>query len=84
MHALKRSLIGKEILLLNSGCEPLMCELTVRRKDEVVFDNAVYAKAEGNKVTVRDVLGVSKVFDDCTIGEVDISKERLLLKPINK
>ena len=61
-----------------------MCELTVFRKNEVVFENAVYAKVDGSNVTVRDVLGVSKVFDDCTIGEVDISKERLLLKPINK
>ncbi len=61
-----------------------MCELTVLRKDEVVFENAIYAKVDGSKVTVRDVLGVSKIFDDCTIGEVDISKERLLLKPINK
>ena len=61
-----------------------MCELTVIRKNEVVFESAIYAKVDGSKVTVRDVLGVSKVFDDCTIGEVDISKERLLLKPINK
>lgn len=61
-----------------------MCELVVLKKDKVVFNNAVYAKSEGNKVTVRDVLGVSKVFDDCTIDEVNISKERLLLKPINK
>lgn len=61
-----------------------MCELTVLRKDEVVFENAIYAKVDGSKVTVRDVLGVSKVFDDCTIGEVDISKERLLLRPIDK
>ena len=61
-----------------------MCELTVLRKDEVVFENAIYAKVDGSKVTVRDVLGVSKIFDDCTIGEVDISKERLLLRPIGK
>lgn len=61
-----------------------MCELTVLRKNEVVFENAIYAKVDGSKVTVRDVLGVTKVFNDCTIGEVDINKERLLLKPINK
>ena len=49
-----------------------------------MFENAIYAKVDGSKVTVRDVLGVSKIFDDCTIGEVDISKERLLLRPIGK
>lgn len=57
-----------------------MCELKVLRKDQVVFENAVYAKVEGTKVTVRDVLGVSKVFDNCEIAEVNITKELLLLK----
>jgi len=61
-----------------------MCEFKVLKKDEVVFKDAVYAKADSNKVTVRDVLGVSKVFEDCTIAEVDVSSERLLLIPIKK
>jgi len=61
-----------------------MCELTVLSKNEVVFESAVYAKVDGSKVTVRDVLGVSKIFDNCAIAEVDINKERLLLKPIDK
>jgi len=61
-----------------------MCELKVLRKNEVVFENAVYAKVEGNKVTVHDVLGVSKVFDDCAIAEVDINKERMLLEPTRR
>ena len=61
-----------------------MCELTVLRKNEVVFENAVYAKVDGSNVTVRDVLGVSKIFDNCAIAEININKERLLLKPIDK
>ena len=61
-----------------------MCEFKVLKKDEVVFKDAVYAKADGNKVTVRDVLGVSKVFEDCTIAEVDVNSERLLLAAIKK
>jgi len=61
-----------------------MCELKVFRKNEVVFENAIYAKIEGNRVTVRDVLGVSKVFEDCAIAEVDINNERMLLQPIRK
>ena len=61
-----------------------MCEFKVLKKDEIVFKDAIYAKADGNKVTVRDVLGVSKVFEDCTIAEVDVSSERLLLSPIKK
>jgi len=61
-----------------------MCEFKVLKKDKIVFKDAIYAKADGNKVTVRDVLGVSKVFEDCTIAEVDVSSERLLLSPVKK
>ncbi len=61
-----------------------MCELKVVVKDEVMFENAIYAKVEGTKVTVRDVLGVTKVFTGCEISEVDINKERLLLRQIEK
>lgn len=58
-----------------------MCEFKVLMKNELVFEDAVYAKAEGNKVTVRDVLGMSKVIENCTIAEVDVNKERLTLIP---
>ncbi len=61
-----------------------MCELKVVVKDEVMFENAIYAKAEDTKVTVRDVLGVTKVFNSYEIAEVDINKERLLLRSIGK
>jgi len=61
-----------------------MCEFKVFKKGEVVFKDAVYAKAEGKNVTVRDVLGVSKVFEDCTIAEVDVNSERLILTPTRK
>jgi len=61
-----------------------MCELKVLKDNDVVFESAIYAKEEGNKVIVRDVLGVTKVFDDCAMAEVDINKERLILKPIKK
>jgi len=61
-----------------------MCELKVLKEGKTVFENAVYARVEGNRVTVRDVLGVSKVFANCVIAEVDISKEQLLLMPTSK
>ena len=56
-----------------------MCEFTVFKKGEVVFKDVVYAKYDGNKVTVRDVLGVSKTFENCIIEEVDVKSERLVL-----
>ena len=49
-------------------------------QDEMVFKDAVYAKAEGNKVTVRNILGVSKTFENYTIEEVDVQSERLVLQ----
>ena len=61
-----------------------MCEFTVFKKGEVVFKDAVYAKSDGSKVTVRDVLGVSKTFENCTIEEVDVQSERLILQTAEK
>ncbi len=61
-----------------------MCEFTVFKKGEVVFKDVVYAKYDGNKVTVRDVLGVSKTFENCIIEEVDVKSERLVLVSAKK
>ncbi|MFQ6073792.1 MAG: CooT family nickel-binding protein [Candidatus Bathyarchaeia archaeon] len=61
-----------------------MCEFTVFKKGEVVFKGAVYARSEGSKVTVRDILGVSKTLENCTIEEVDVQSERLILKTAEK
>ena len=51
---------------------------------ELIFKGAVYAKSDGSKVTVRDVLGVSKTFKNCIIEEVDVKSERLVLVSAEK
>ena len=79
----KISLIGNPKLLLKPS-DIRMCEFKVILKNEQVFEDAVYAKVEGSKVTVRNVLGVTKVFDSSTIYEVDVGKERLVLKASNR
>ncbi len=56
-----------------------MCEFTVFLDKEVVFRDVVYVKAEGNKVLLKDVLGVAKTVENCRIVEVDVSSERLVL-----
>jgi len=61
-----------------------MCEFTVQKEGKTVFKDVIYAKADGNKVTVRDVLGISKVFEDCRISEIDVHSERLTLSPIKE
>jgi predicted RNA-binding protein len=61
-----------------------MCEFTVFKKGEAVFKDVIYARSDGNKVTVRDVLGVSKTFENCKIEEVDVKSERLVLASAKK
>ena len=56
-----------------------MCEFVVFLNKEIVFRDAVYAKGEGNKVLLKDVLGVAKTIKNCKIVEVDVSSERLVL-----
>jgi len=56
-----------------------MCEFNVLLKDKKVFKDAVYAKADGDTVVVKGVLGDSKVFENCKIVEVDVNSERLVL-----
>jgi predicted RNA-binding protein len=61
-----------------------MCEFSVLLQDKIVFEDAVYAKVDGNKVTVRNILGVSKSFENCAIEEVDVQSERLILQTAKK
>jgi predicted RNA-binding protein len=61
-----------------------MCEFKVFKGEKLVFKDAVYAKAEGENVTVKDVLGIAETFKKCMITEVDVGSERLVLTPIRK
>jgi len=56
-----------------------MCEFKVLLRGKTVFEDAVYAKAEDGEVTVKDVIGESKTFENCKITEVDVNSERLVL-----
>ncbi len=56
-----------------------VCEFTVELEGKAVYKGAVYVKAEGTRVTVKDILGVTKVFENCKITEVDVGSERLVL-----
>ena len=58
-----------------------MCEFNVLVNGEVVFKDAIYAKVDGNKLILKDVLGVSRVFEGYKIVEIDVNSERLVLSP---
>ena len=61
-----------------------MCELKVIINQNMVFENAIYAKISETDVHVKDVLGNSKIFKNHTITEVNIPKEQLILTPNRK
>jgi predicted RNA-binding protein len=56
-----------------------MCEFKVILNGKTVFKDVVYAKTEEGTVTVKDVLGKSKEFKNCSIIEVDVNSTRLVL-----
>jgi predicted RNA-binding protein len=56
-----------------------MCEFKVILNGKEVWNDVVYAKAEGGKVTVKDVSGQTKEFKNCKIIEVDVNNTRLVL-----
>ena len=59
-----------------------MCEFKVIIKGKTVFKDAVYAKADGDRVIVKDILGDSKEFKNCRIAEVDVNTVCLFLSAL--
>jgi predicted RNA-binding protein len=57
-----------------------MCEFKVILNGEILFQDVVYAKSEGNKIIVKNVLGEAKEFKNCKIDEVNVNTTKLILK----
>ncbi|MEM2942082.1 MAG: CooT family nickel-binding protein [Candidatus Bathyarchaeia archaeon] len=57
-----------------------MCEFKVFLENEAIFEGAVYARAAGSSVKLRDIIGYSKEIGNVKIVEVDVTKERLVLE----
>jgi predicted RNA-binding protein len=56
-----------------------MCEFNIILDEKTVLKDVVYAKADGNNVIVKNVLGETKEFKNCKITEVDVNTTRLIL-----
>jgi predicted RNA-binding protein len=56
-----------------------MCEFNVILNGKSQFKDVVYAKVEGDNVTVKNILGEAKEFKGCKIVEVDVGSTRLIL-----
>jgi predicted RNA-binding protein len=59
-----------------------LCEFNIILEGEVVFKDVVNAKAQGNKVIVKNVLGETREFNNCKITEVDVNSTRLVLTAV--
>jgi predicted RNA-binding protein len=56
-----------------------MCEFNVILNGKTVLKDVVYAKTDGNNVTLKNVLGEANEFENCKIIEVDVNTTRLVL-----
>ena len=59
-----------------------MCEFKVFLDGKRIAEDVIYAKVEGKKVTLRDILGEPVVVEGVGIVEVDISSTKLVLERI--
>ncbi len=59
-----------------------MCEFKVMINGKTVFKDAVYAKSDGNRIIVKDILGDVKEFQNYKIIEVNINTQQLILLAI--
>ncbi|MGD6851611.1 MAG: CooT family nickel-binding protein [Candidatus Bathyarchaeia archaeon] len=56
-----------------------MCEFNVILDGKIQIKDVIYAKAEADKVVVRDIMGSAMEFAGCKIVEVDVANARLVL-----
>jgi len=60
-----------------------VCEFRVYLDGVKVAEDVVYARVEGLRVTLRDVLGKPTVLDGARIVEVDVMSTRLVLSRVD-
>jgi predicted RNA-binding protein len=56
-----------------------VCEFKVYLDGEKVAEDVIYARVEGRRVTVRDILGKPVVLDGAKIVEIDVMTTRMVL-----
>lgn len=59
-----------------------MCEFNVILNGKVDFKDVIYAKVDGNNVTVKNIIGEAKEFKNVEIIEVNVTTTRLILAEI--
>ena len=56
-----------------------MCEFNIVLDGKTQFRDVIYAKVEGDNVTVKNILGEAMEFKGCRIVDVDVPNTRMVL-----
>lgn len=57
-----------------------MCEFKVFLDGRKVMEDVIFVKADGRRVTLKDVVGETRVFEDVRVVEVNVPATRLVLE----
>ncbi|MEM2127023.1 MAG: CooT family nickel-binding protein [Candidatus Bathyarchaeia archaeon] len=57
-----------------------MCEFKVFLDGEKVMEDVIFARSEGDRVVLRDIIGETATFEDVKILEVDVTTTSLILQ----
>jgi predicted RNA-binding protein len=57
-----------------------MCEFKVFLDGERVMEDVIFAKVDNRRVTLRDVVGEKRVFENAAIVEVNVPATRIVLR----
>ena len=57
-----------------------MCEFRVFLDGEQIAEDVIYAKVEGQRVTIRDILSQPLVLENVKIVEINVTSTRLVLE----
>lgn len=57
-----------------------MCEFSVYLDETKVFEDAIFCRVLNGKLLMKDILGQTKELINCHIVEVNVTKEKLVLK----
>ena len=61
-----------------------MCEFNVIVNGKIQLKDVIYAKVDGDNVTVKNILGEAKEFKGYNILEVDVNTARLVLSAVKQ
>ena len=59
-----------------------MCEFNVILDGKKVFSDVIYAKVDGTKVIVKNIIGEAKEYTNVKVTEVDVITTRFVLETI--